>query len=85
MTPDLEIRIEVLALHDFGRLDARALSTGVEAELGRLLLELGLPGASSGPRSARSLDAGAFEWDGSASTQSLAGSIAQRLYQGLTQ
>ena len=85
MTPDLEIRIEVLALHDLGRLDERALRQGVEAELGRLLLERGLPDAASQARSERSLDAGAFDWDGSASTQSLAGSIALRLYHGLAQ
>ena len=84
MTSDVEITIDVLSLHGLGGMDANAVRAGVEAELGRLLQERGLPGVWSQPRSQRSLDAGTFAWDAAASPGGVAASIAQRLYEGLS-
>jgi len=82
MNRDVEVSIEVLSLLDFGRLDERAMRSGIEAELGRLLTERGLPHGWTGDATTRSLDAGSFAWDGTG-TDRLAASIALHLYEGL--
>jgi arginine utilization protein RocB len=81
---EVEIRIDVISLEGFGRLDAARLQLGIESELGRLLRERGVPASWSSDRSLRALDGGSFTWQGRGPADLVSG-IAASLYEELAQ
>jgi hypothetical protein len=84
MKPDIELRIEELVLHGVSRADARRVGAAVEAELGRMLAEQGLPSGLRGGAEIGAIDAGQVSLGAAARPESTGEAVARAVYGGLT-
>jgi hypothetical protein len=72
----VEIEIEELALHGFGRIDGAAVAESIQATLGSLLSSSGDLGAT---REVDRIEAPAIELAAGASERTIGGAVAERL------
>jgi len=84
MKPDIELHIEELVLHGVSRSDARRVGVAVEAELGRMLAEQGLPSGLRGGAEIGALDAGQVSLGVTARPESTGTAVAKAVYGELT-
>jgi hypothetical protein len=80
---NLHVHIEELVLHGFAPGDRAAIGETVQAELGRLFRESGVPPALAEGGAADRLAAGSFETGATARPESTGGQIAAAVYRGL--
>ena len=83
MKPDIELHIEELVLHGVSRSDARRLGASMEAELGRMLTERGLPAGLRGGAEIGAIDAGRMNLGAPARPESTGAAVAKAVYGGL--
>lgn len=83
MKPDIELHIEELVLHGVSRSDARRVGAAVEAELGRMLTEHGLPSGLGHGGEIGAIDAGQVSLAGAARPESTGAAVARAVYGGL--
>ena len=80
---DLEVHIEELVLDGFPADGRDDLAGAVEAELGRLFADSGLPDGLASGTSVELLDGGAFDTSASERPNSLGARIGHSVYQSL--
>jgi hypothetical protein len=83
MRPDIELHIEELVLHGVSRSDARRVGAAVEAELGRMLTEQGLPSGLTGGAEIAAIDAGQVSLGATGRLESTGAAVAKAVYGGL--
>lgn len=82
-SPNVELHIEEIVLHGFTPVDRRAIAAAIEAELGRLLANEGLPASLVDGTSLGALDAGAFPVAASDRPSAVGGRIGRSLYRSM--
>lgn len=81
-TPNLDLHIENLILHDLPHLDQAQLSVVIQQELARLFTERGVPASLQQSHAMASVDGGAFTVPPDASVETVGSQIAQAVYGG---
>lgn len=81
---NIELRIEELVLHGFDPVDRYRIAESVEAELGRLFTEGGMPPSLARRGEIRHLDVGAFEVGADLAPEAIGAGVARSLQEGLT-
>jgi hypothetical protein len=82
--PTVELHINRLVLHGFGRIDRRQVGSAVLSELSRLIREQGLPSSLNQTRVFGSINAGEFKTGKSMGANSVGTQVAQKIYRGMT-
>ena len=81
----IELMIDQLIFHGFGRMNRRQLGSAVQQELSRLIREQGLPSALNQTRTIGNLNAGEFRTGKSVDPGNIGIQAAQKIYRGMGQ
>jgi hypothetical protein len=80
---NIELQIDQLILHGFGRIDRRQVGSAVQQELSRLIRKQGLPSSLNQTQAIGNINAGEFKTGQSTGAEIVGTQVAQKIYRGM--